>query len=324
MSNQFKVKEITDYVEWINLWKHVAFANLMQSWEYGEAKRIQKWKPFRFVILDQNDKPQAIFQVLFKGIPLIGGAVRINRGPVYFQDFIDEPLADKIIIKIFKTIKILANQRKWWYVSCSPELADRSDNKLFLDSIGMQKSTKHISHGSIRLSLNSPVDILFMGLKSKWRNLLRKAQKLEVEVIEVFNKDEIAKIIDIYIKFQEENSFTGIPKKLLVSMFGNQSESTKYKIYKTLFENKLSGFVFIAHHGDAASYLIGWTSYEGRKQNANYILLWNAICQAKELGLKWFDMGGVNKNTPKGISHFKRGVSGQEYILQSPVVKYFF
>ena len=117
MNNEFKVKEITDYAEWVNLWKHVAFANLMQSWEYGEAKRIQKWKPFRFVILDQHDKPQSMFQVLYKGLPLIGGVVRINRGPVYFQDFIDEPLADKIISKIFKTIKILAKQRRWWYVS---------------------------------------------------------------------------------------------------------------------------------------------------------------------------------------------------------------
>ena len=154
-----------------------------------------------------------------------------------------------------------------------------------------------------------------MGLKSKWRNLLRKAQKLDFEVVEVLNKEELDLIIDTYIKFQEENKFTGIPKKLLVSMLSNQSEFTKYKVYKTSFENKLSGFVFIAHHGDTATYLIGWTSYEGRKQNANYILLWNAICRAKELGLKWFDMGGVNENTPKGIRHFKNGVQGVEYNL---------
>ena len=242
MNNEFKVNEITDYAEWINLWKHVAFANLMQSWEYGEAKRIQKWKPIRFVILDQNDKPQAMFQVLFKGLPLIGGVVRINRGPVYFQDFIDDPLADRIISKIFKTIKILAKQRRWWYVSFSPELTDSSDNKLALESIGIKQNTNHIPYGSTRLSLNSPVDDLFMGLKSKWRNLLRKAQKLEVEVEEVFNKEDIDVIIDIYIKFQEENNFTGIPKKLLVSMFDNQSGSTKYKIYKTLFEKKIKWF----------------------------------------------------------------------------------
>ena len=48
-------------------------------------------------------------------------------------------------------------------------------------------------------------------------------------------------------------------QKLLVSMLGNQSESTKYKVYKTLFENKISGFVFIAYHGDTATYLIGWS-----------------------------------------------------------------
>ena len=76
-------------------------------------------------------------------------------------------------------------------------------------------------------------------------------------------------------------------------------------------KKKLSGFVFIAYHGDTATYLIGWTSYEGRKQNANYILLWNAICQAKELSLKWFDMGGFNKNTSQMISEITSQITVQ-------------
>ena len=120
MNNQFKVKEIRDYAEWTNLWKQVTFANLMQSWEYGEAKRVQKWKPFRYLISDEDNNPIAMFQVLYKGLPLIGGVARINRGPIYFQDFIDNPFENKIISKIFTTIKILAKQKRWWYVSFSP------------------------------------------------------------------------------------------------------------------------------------------------------------------------------------------------------------
>ena len=41
MNNEFSVKEITYYDEWINLWEQVSFANLMQSWEYGEAKEFK-------------------------------------------------------------------------------------------------------------------------------------------------------------------------------------------------------------------------------------------------------------------------------------------
>jgi len=141
----------------------------------------------------------------------------------------------------------------------------------------MKRDEKKVSWGSIRLSLEPSENDLFMGLKGKWRNLLRKAQKLYVKVIEVTQIDEIISLIDVYDNFQKENNFVGIPKNLLESMFEKSDDGMKIKVYKTLFNNNLSGFVFIAYHGDTATYLVGWTSCDGRNQQANYLLLWDSI-----------------------------------------------
>ena len=68
-------------------------------------------------------------------------------------------------------------------------------------------------------------------------------------------------------------------------------------------------------HGTTATYLIGNISNEGRKSNINYKMLWAAIIHAKQTGCQYFDLGGINKNTPKGISHFKSGLRGNNYNL---------
>ncbi len=46
------------------------------------------------------------------------------------------------------------------------------------------------------------------------------------------------------------------------------------------------------------------------------MLLWRAICDAREAGLRWFDVGGMDPElTPKGIYDFKAGIGGTPYRL---------
>ncbi len=68
-------------------------------------------------------------------------------------------------------------------------------------------------------------------------------------------------------------------------------------------------------HGDTATYLIGITNNEGRELQVNYALLWQAILDAKKNGCMWFDIGGLDATTPKGIAHFKKGVQSDPYYL---------
>ena len=48
-------KEITSKEEWRSYERKVDFGNLLQSWEYGEAKVSKRWVARRFVIFDDNE-----------------------------------------------------------------------------------------------------------------------------------------------------------------------------------------------------------------------------------------------------------------------------
>lgn len=54
------------------------------------------------------------------------------------------------------------------------------------------------------------------------------------------------------------------------------------------------GMLVTVRHGDTATYLIGLTNDQGRQMQANPVLLWQAIRDAKEAGCAWLDIGGLN------------------------------
>jgi hypothetical protein len=70
--------------------------------------------------------------------------------------------------------------------------------------------------------------------------------------------------------------------------------------------------------GDTCVYLLGATSEAGLETRAAYLLQWNTILLAKERGIRWYDLGGVDPEGNPGVYHFKRGVGGDEVIPPGP------
>ena len=70
-------------------------------------------------------------------------------------------------------------------------------------------------------------------------------------------------------------------------------------VYKAINNDKVIGSICIINHGNYATYLVGWTNIDGRKLNANYLLLWEAIKDLKNKNKLGFDLGGIdNEFTP--------------------------
>tara|TARA_B110000008_G_C16941592_1_gene552695 strand:- start:266 stop:541 length:276 start_codon:yes stop_codon:yes gene_type:complete len=61
--------------------------------------------------------------------------------------------------------------------------------------------------------------------------------------------------------------------------------------------------------GDTSTYFIGTTNDVGREMQANAVLLWEAMIDAKKSGREWYDIGGLNGSTPQGIASFKKGLN---------------
>jgi hypothetical protein len=303
---------------------------MVQSWEYGNAKHeADGWKPIRLVIKDYKHNPVAIVQALYKGFSILGGFVRINRGPLMLES-VDNSHYHKIEQGVYKAILSERKKRRWWVIFWAPEKEMNADNLKMINILRFKKRSKVIPWGSSRISLRLNEDELFGNLKGKWRNMLRKAQKNNLS-IKCYNgtSDQVLDVIDAYKTFQHKRNFTGISDKLLISLSQQKTDCWSFYVYlaysnqkETVLVNEPDGVLISVVSGNTAIYLVGFTNNLGRKYNANYLMLWQAIIDAKKTGCNWFDLGGINENTSKGIAHFKRGVNAESYKLLGEFIIY--
>jgi len=316
----YNVREV-DYAEWLECIHEFEHTNLLQFWQYGSAKEDAShlWKAIRFAIFDDNEGIIALVQLLVISVPLLGGLARINRGPMLHRKF-DHNDKSNVSIAVISAILKKARERHWWIVQIAPEIMNSTSASNGLKSIGLQKlNTPPSASGLISLTPNE--DELLMSLKGKWRNCLRKGWRLGVDVTaKTGNSSDLDTLLTIYGDLQKNKDFLGIPNSFIVSLSMQQGDGWEFTLFIANEKDhdsvdKTLGMLVSIRHGDTSTYFIGATNDKGRQLQVNYVLLWEAILYAKEKGCSWFDIGGLNSTTPKGIAHFKSGVNSNMYDL---------
>ncbi len=316
MSNQnYELKEI-DFGQWRELWPHCDKQNILQSWFYGEAKKkSDNLNKIYFVVL-RSGNPVSIMQVLIKRLPIGFSLVRINRAPLIL-DYVNKEDRSKVILD---SIELIINEckKRWWIMlQIAPESDSQEDILNGLQVLGLKKLSNPPWASGI-LNLDEKEDIILASLNGKWRNCLRKGWKLGVKSnLVTGDLSEIDRLVEEYKKLQKEKSFIGLSSELIQEMAIREDQDWQFNIFVSPSDSDQynQGTLVTVHHGKAAIYLIGSTTYEGRKNQCNYVLLWEAIRYARQCGCRYFDIGGLDQTTPKGIAHFKKGLNAIPYKL---------
>lgn len=322
----WSLKKIDSKTEWEDLWRACLRKSLPQTWEYGSAKStVEGWELHRFVVFDDNEIPVAIFQVLVKGISVLGGVARINRGPLMLQ-------ADDDFSRLaLNAITLLVRESKryrWWMMQIAPFLPRSTEVEEVLHAIGFRKQPV-CPMDSALFSLEEDTEKLMMRLNGKWRNCLRKGQKLGVKIyLDEGGEKYFQWLIDFYKEQQLQKGFEGTSNSMLAALARNNGDLYKFNIFlahdgEDISKQSLLGVLVSIQYGDISEYIIGATNQKGRMYQANTVLLWESILQAKCNGCKWFDVGGLAENTPKGIAKFKKGLNSEPYHLVGEWRKWF-
>lgn len=301
-------------LEWDKLIKQCNHVNLLQLWEYGQVKQIIKgWRPSRYIIND-GCKQVGLVQVLNKSLPLLGGFACINRGPLILCDTAGGNILNETVKNVMLAIYQELVENKGYCLVIAPELEKSEENLNILKSLGFRDTNGQPWSSSV-LDLLLDEDVLFKKLHGKWRNLLRKSEKMGLGLEQTQTNEAMEFLMDRYNSMQKQKKFTGVPENILLQLKKLVKAEDQIQILFAKKEGiRVAGILTIGH-GDSCTYLVGWNTSDGRKLQANYFLLWRAVLYFKNARYRWFDLGGIDqKNTP-GVSHFKRGLGGKEYKL---------
>jgi lipid II:glycine glycyltransferase (peptidoglycan interpeptide bridge formation enzyme) len=202
---------------------------------------------------------------------------------------------------------------------------------LSLKGEGKMQKTKNIQPGkTLIIDLAKTEDELLADMHHKTRYNIRLAQKHGVEVKDEFylvnGKGLLAKeAVELIAKTSQRQGYKAQSPdyfEKLISYFAIQNPQghLKLHVYKALYNKQLLASAIIIDYGKTRTYLFGGSSDEFKNIMAPYLLHFQAMVDAKAVGLTEYDFWGIETSagdTP-GFVRFKLGFS----TLENAIKKY--
>lgn len=272
-------------------------SSLLQSPAYGLAMQDYEGQVPRFGMILINDTEAGLVQVL--EMKALGGwihTVALDRGPLWFEGFGGEADWSAFL----KTLRTEYPRRFGRVMRFIPEASTLPPTRDF-------KRRGSAGYQTIWLDLRIGAESLRAELEKKWRNALAKAERSEAVTEWDDTGRDVPWLLKCYQLDKAHKNYDGASPELLRAM-----ERQGARILTGRVGND-AGVLFILH-GQSATYQIGWSGAAGRDMNAHNLLLWNALHQLKDRGIKDLDLGGINDDA-QGLKGFKEGLGGETATL---------
>jgi len=262
----------------------------------------------------------ACAQVLFRRLPAgLGTIAYVPKGPLL--DFADRLAAGRLL----EAIRSLALARRAICLKIEPNLLQDPALAHRLAALGFQPGAQTVQpRRTILIDLNGEPEALLARMKQKTRYNIRLAARRGVGV-RAGGEDDLPAFYRLMKRTAQRDGF------------GIHSADYYESAHRLLVEPGLGRLLLAEHEGTLlaalvamafgreACYMYGASADEGRNLMPTYLLQWESILWAKELGCRTYDLWGVPDEDEEtleaaftersdglwGVYRFKRGFGGQ-------------
>lgn len=284
------------------------YPSYFQSWDWGSVEQKTNVNVNRYCVYE-GKRIIALIQ-LFDIKAKRGHFLHIRQGPVL------QIWSNDVFTFITNFFMEEAVKRKASYIRISPLVQENDLSKIsMLKSLGYREAPIHNVDAENRwvLSLGRKTSDLLQEMRKTTRYMIRKGETMGIKVIKSGSVKDIPKFLQLYDQTAKLKNF--IPHSLIREEFEQFSNNDRAFIYLAELQNKVLAGAVIIYYGNEAIYRHGATSIEGRNTPASYLLQWEAIKHAQEMGLTKYNFWGIAKSdNPKnpwyGLSQFKKGFGG--------------
>jgi hypothetical protein len=262
-----------------------------------------------FGLLRFRDRP--VGYVFVERRPLIRwvSSYRVYRGPLW----LDGDLPGTVQREFFRLLRQRYRLRRRRPVTFHPEMPDTSGNRQHVTGAGFRR----IAHGyeTIWLDLSPPADELRARLDAKWRNRLGQSERFGLQLASIDDDASLDWLIGCHEEHMAAHIYQGPSRRLLEGMMRHGRPHGMIRILRAFHGGEPVAGILLARHGASATYFVGWNGPAGRTVRAHHFLLWQAVRQLQDDGVRWFDLGGVNDADAARVARFKSGLAGERVKL---------
>ncbi|MDQ3045170.1 MAG: aminoacyltransferase [Chloroflexota bacterium] len=303
----------------------LAGGHLLQSWRWGEFKRLYGWRVERIGVYGESAGAQA--QVLYKHRgPLSIGYV--PRGPAIMGD---KPL---LWPKLVGAVDASAARHRALTTIIEPN--DDIRRIVENQTLRLAGGPSHIQPArTVKIPLLDDQALLDQ-MHQKTRYSVRLAQRRGVDVREgTVSEDSVAAFFSLLEDTAQRNDFA-IHSKSYYTDFLRVFEDQALLLLAYVGEELAAGLI-TARFGEEAIYMYGGSSTEHRAHGAAFLLQFEAMRWARDRGCKRYDLWGIPQDVPprseadgprvaatrgddwRGLYKFKVGFGGEIINYNPPV-----
>ncbi|MBI4031689.1 MAG: GNAT family N-acetyltransferase [Proteobacteria bacterium] len=281
-------------------------SNLLQSSVYGDVFCALNGMRARRGVVTRGGRRAGCVQILESGaLGNLLHAVILDRGPLWLPGFGSADDAAAFFSAFNEALPPRIGRRR----RIIPEIPDGDPARNALLRSGLKRLGRP-GYQTLWLDLRADIDVILKTLSSSWRNKVRKGEKSGLEIIWETKNAEIARLLRIYQRDKGKKGYEGPSLRLAAALAEKFHQQDSFLAGQARMDGVTVAAVLIFRHGTSATYQIGWTTENGKKQAAHNLLLWQACVTLKEKGIDYFDLGGVNDETAYGVKKFKEGMGG--------------
>ena len=313
-----QITEITNKSQWEDFILQNKESTFLHSWNWGEFNKNTGEKIWRVGVFDSRDEamPRLVAVALIIKVKAKRGSfLFIPQGPVIKVSSIKCQILS-IANKLTDYLKSLGREEKVGFIRISPILENGDENLDIFKQAGFKNAPIHMMHPEMTwlLDITKSEEEILKGMRKTHRNLIRRAGKDGVEIIQSANEKYLKTFYNIHMETVRRHKFTPFSYDYIKSEVEAFRKDNQISIFSAKYKNKIISSAIIVFFGDQAFYHHGSSLSEYNKIPSSYLILWEAIREAKKRNKKIFNFYGIVENKPKhpwsGLSKFKKGFGG--------------
>lgn len=269
--------------------------SFLQSWAWGNFHH-DYGREVKRIAVEEEGRIIAGAQVISYQLPAKRAYFFSPRGPVVYHD---------LVLEKIREMAPKDNALFWRLEPAEEGLARRLELRKVPDVHPRQ---------SLVLDLGPGEEELLALMKPKTRYNIRLARKKGVKISVSSEIEDLDKFYSLITETADRQQIRVFPRSYYQLMVHILEEQSLAKIYLAEYEGEVIAANLMVAFGDTMTYLHGGTSRKHRNVMAPHLLQWQAIRDAKQAGLKYYDFFGISDSKPSwaGITRFKRGFGGKE------------
>lgn len=281
----------------------------IQSWEWGQFRQKTGNKILRLGIF-RNKKLVAALQLTIHKIPLLPFKLGVLlKGP--------QPSAT-----LLKALKTLAKKENLLFIRMEPNTQLENGKwkmETILRKFGAKPGRPFFTKQTFIIDLTKSEGDLLKAMRPKTRYNIRLSERHGVKIKEDNSQKTFNRYLDLTNQTTKRQNFFAHTEKYHKLMWQTLNpnnpraqlpNSLKARLLTATYKGKILATWILFVWKDTLYYPYGASSDEHKEVMASYALMWNAIKFGKKLGLKKFDLWGVEKG--KGFTRFKEGFGPQK------------